>query len=378
MAVELEWADELRSRASQSLGIPSGNLLVAATHTHSATGGLMSFSGPLGPALKPLFGISEGDFDGVMYEYTLRRSLESLAQAANALRPAELAVGTEEAAGIASDRTGRGDQMDDTCTVLRVTDETGDCVAALLHFTCHPTVLGDADHGISGDFPGMASSLIERALGNRSVVLFLNGALGNVSTRFTRASASYAESKRMGRLIAGAGLKALSRATQLSAPDITTRSATANLPSKAADSLGDAEARAKELGAAFERAMNAGHSHGELRKLKTALQGAEIACALRPHLAALTHVSVPMQLFAFGESLTYAALPGELFSTIGKQIESAFSGSMVRVVGPANGYLGYFPDRGAFEEGGYEADASLLAPDAGEQLVSFVGTSLLG
>lgn len=377
MAVEDAWAQELRRRVEVELGIPSHHVLIAATHTHSGTGQLMRFDGPLGPSLQALFLESEGPFDPVLYEYTLRRAFESLSNAAATVRPVVLTVGGDEAPGIASDRTGRHNSISSRLTAVGVADPaTGEYLAAVLHFACHPTVLGDADFGISADFPGIASSIVESVFGPNTVALFLNGSLGDVSTRFTRRTSDYAESVRMGRTLAGAALKALS------GPDLATvegpvsaSSRVVRLKPKPASWLGKPEARATELRAALEVAHASVQPSAVLRQLTTALQGAEIAGALRPTLQSLVDVPISIQFFRIGQ-LTFVAVPGELFSTLGRQIEEGAEPSICRVVGPANGYFGYLPDRKAFDEGGYEADASIVAPNAGEDLVAFVRNAL--
>ena len=371
MAVDGEWTAELRRRAASGLGIPETHIAVAATHTHSGTGQLLKFAPPLGDALRAIFGESEGRFDPVLYEYTLRRTLEALGLAHDAMRPARASLASDTALDIASDRTDAGAAIDSTCTVIRIVErDSPRVIAALMHFTCHPTVLGDADTGISADFPGVATSIVELAAGPDGVALFLNGSLGNVSTRFTRQAVGYSEVQRMGSVLGGAGQKALNstRGTPLDGP-LTAEIQTVELAAKSPEWFRGAAGRAEGLRAELVRAEGDGAPHSSIRQLKTALQGAEIACALEPHMNGVRTVQLPLQRLSFGDQLTLLAVPAEVFSTLAQEVESA-AGSYCRVIGPANGYLGYLPDATRFASGGDEADASLFAADAGAQFTS--------
>jgi hypothetical protein len=72
----------------------------------------------------------------------------------------------------------------------------------------------------------------------------------------------------------------------------------------------------------------------------------------------------------------WISLPGEPFVETGLALKQAGANF---VVGYANGYLGYFPTRRAYEEGGYEVIQgawSRVNPGSAERLQS-VGTNLL-
>jgi neutral ceramidase len=63
------------------------------------------------------------------------------------------------------------------------------------------------------------------------------------------------------------------------------------------------------------------------------------------------------------------ALPGEPFSTVGAAIREGSPIPHTMVLGYAGGYIGYVPDRRAYEAGGYEALVSWLEPTAADLLV---------
>ena len=368
MAVEADWVAELRRRAEAELGLPREHLIVAATHVHSAQGELFRFEGPLGSALAALFADSEGPFDPVGYEQLLRHGLMSLTLARDALRPARLRVGVREAPGIASNRVDPARPVDHRLVLVAVEDDADAPIATLVHFACHPTVLGDGDRGISGDFPGAACRILELEVGG--VALFLNGALGDVSTRFSRVGHGYPELRRFGRLLGGAALTAHATAVPVP-PHLAARTAAIELPPKGMRWVADAAARRDRLAGELHRAESDGTPHGRQRQLKTALQGARIALELGPRLAALQSIPAEVQWLQLAPGLELFAFPAELFSGLAARASAARPGRTLLCVGPANGYLGYIPTEDVFDLGGYEADTCGVERGAGEALIEF-------
>jgi neutral ceramidase len=366
MAVEDEWVAELRRRAEETLGIPPSNLLVAATHTHSAQGGLFRSAGAVGGAFDTMMGDGAAPYDEVIAEVLLRQTLTVVRTASEALRPAGLALAQTQAVGIAANRLDESRPADDRCTVLVAEADDGEPLATVFHFNCHPTVLGEGDLGLSGDFPGTASRIVEGATGG--VALFLNGALGDVSTRFTRREQSYAEVRRFGRILGGAVLGALGNAVPLEEPSVDAREVVVELPPRPEEWNDRIATRVAELSAA--------KSHGERRQLLTAKEGLESAVRAGATIAQLPSVPLRVQRLAFGPELTLLGVPGEPFTSFAELVRE-HAGEATRVVAPANGYPGYLPDREAYDAGGYEVGCSLLDRGAAEELAR-AGAELAG
>ncbi|HEY9094044.1 MAG TPA: hypothetical protein VIN62_04335, partial [Candidatus Cryosericum sp.] len=81
----------------------------------------------------------------------------------------------------------------------------------------------------------------------------------------------------------------------------------------------------------------------------------------------LSSIESRLSLVRFG-NLLVAGIPGELFSSLGAAIRSAFPGYKVLVVGYCGDYVGYIPDAEAYREGGYEALATFVAQGEGEHV----------
>ena len=372
MAVESSWVDRVRGSVEASLGIPADNVLVATTHTHSAHGGLFTFSGRYGQLLRAMFADSVGELDSEAYDTTLRQTVTAIERAATSLQPVTLGTAEVDVPGISSNRFWESAPADASCRSVSLTGLAGDVQAVLFHFACHPTVMGHEDTGVSGDFPGLAAEVVERHFGAGVVALPLNGALGDVSTRFTRRSQRYEEAQRFAQILAGGVIEGVETQVKLE-PVVTSRVATAVVPAKGHQWAADAEERVADLRERIaEIRREAGYSHGRERQLVTALQGAQIGADLAPHLLGLDGIDVEMQRLRLSADFDLVGVPIEMFSGLEDRIRAAVPGRVVRVVGPANGYLGYVPTAEAFEQGGYEADTSLVAPGGGEVLADAV------
>ena len=82
----------------------------------------------------------------------------------------------------------------------------------LFNFACHPTVLGHGNRLISADLFGAAQKSAESATG--APCAFVQGAAGDLSTRFTRRKQSFAEVDRLGTLLAEAGVAVAAEAKE--------------------------------------------------------------------------------------------------------------------------------------------------------------------
>ncbi|HET7215681.1 MAG TPA: hypothetical protein VFL79_18980, partial [Terriglobia bacterium] len=74
-----------------------------------------------------------------------------------------------------------------------------------------------------------------------------------------------------------------------------------------------------------------------------------------------TAVEVPTTAVRIGDMM-WTTFPGEMFSSIGKQVKAATPATHAYVMGYTNGYIGYFPTQQAYAEGGYEVAVTHLDP----------------
>ncbi len=161
--------ESLRDRAERELGIGRDNLMITATHTHSAP-----------------FGRSD-DYGEMLFE--------AIRQATGNLQPARMAFGTGQSwinvnRAIIHPENRRwwegpnyAGPSDKTVAVLRLETPAGEPIAVYYNYAVHPVVTGNLDM-ISGDIPGAASAYLEASLGGDAVAVWSSGASGDQNPIF--------------------------------------------------------------------------------------------------------------------------------------------------------------------------------------------------
>lgn len=358
LAVDRAWVTFLRRMLQAQLGLRPELVMVAASHTHAGPAGFRRAGAQL-----------RAD---ASLRRTLRRSVLALtlAAAAEAVRnatDATLAISAGAAAGVAANRRNPDGPFDPTLTALTVRACTGEMLAAMWHFACHPTVLNADNNCLSPDLPGAVRSWLRERMGYGMPVLFLNGAAADVSTRYTRQGSGTGELARFGALLAqqfprGGG-------TLAPAPPVG-RLASVRLPAAPRPDPAEAARRVAEAEASLAAATASGAPAPAVRLKEVELMGARkrLARATRSGPAAW---QATVQVLRLGR-LTLAAFPGELYARQGRTV--AKTGAATLAVGYAGDYLGYLPP--ADDQAGYEADSALVAPGAGDRLTDLALTLL--
>jgi hypothetical protein len=72
-------------------------------------------------------------------------------------------------------------EVDPTVGVIRVSDEDSQVRAVLVHYACHPVVLGPRNRKISADYPGVLRGVIERHAGRGAMCMFVQGGGGDIN-----------------------------------------------------------------------------------------------------------------------------------------------------------------------------------------------------
>lgn len=352
-------------RAAALSGLAPEDILVAATHTHS---GPLNFDAPG-------FGGKADRAYIAWLEDTLARSV---ARAAEAPVPVRVGWGRMPVYGVgsirrAADETGVREAGNVTTIGFAAMD--GRLMAVLLHYACHPTVLGPENLLFSADLLGSARAHLERSLGGVPV-LTVNGACGDVSTRFTRREQSFAEMERMGDVVARAARGALSGIVyrEVVPGDFSSAAVDVPLPQRPLPAPEQAERelkRARDHWEAVEEEARLGKAdHGAVRLAKTALEGATVQ-ALLAQSGGRHPLETEAQVTAWRfDSCGLVTVPGELFFSLGEAIAAQSGVDCCLVLGYTGGFVGYIPDEAAYATGGYEVLSTHLDRQAGPALVT--------
>jgi hypothetical protein len=178
---------------AQELGCPVENVIMSATHSHSAV--------PAGP---PAPGLARPPQQATAP--TVAAILDAVRQAKAMLRPAQVGFGTglsylNVARDSISDETHLWTQgpnpdapSDKTVAVVKFTTPAGEPIAAYVNYAMHP-VNGYLVGITSADFAGAACRYVEQAFDDKMVMVFSQGASGDQNPLLMRPSTDALASK---------------------------------------------------------------------------------------------------------------------------------------------------------------------------------------
>jgi hypothetical protein len=363
----------VRRRVAGATGIPEGAQLFACSHTHAGpeTGVLTTIGAP----------------DPTYLAALEARLGDALIAAAARLVPVRLSLGAADVPdGLALNRVyrrvGQPERYDRQLIAVRV-----EPLATVVAFACHAVALGAGERHASADFVAPLRRDLEAAEG--VPVLYLNGCGGDVNPAGMD-DRGPATCEALGRGLAGAARGALAGAAPLPEPDAGGAGAAVagiqewvTLPFQPLRTPDEAAAL---LAAGRERL--AGLTPGSPAYRATQVTEMEYPFRLlRLHYGSetLPEARAEVQALELGP-LAVVALPGEVFSSLGRAIKlgSPFPAPRTLVAGWSNDNVGYIPDADAYPLGGYEVDLASRyygqpagwAREAGEALVAAAGRLL--
>lgn len=169
--------DNLRNRISQAYNLDKTDILINATHTHTA-GPMLCEENVLIQRLFDAFGEAAGNMVGVKigagggYDdaHVINRTLRLKNGNHWTIRQANPCPPDGEVEDLGP--------VDPQIGILKVEDEAGRIFAVIYTYSCHP-LLGVPDGSVTANYPGFASAVIEDLTG--AMAIFLQGALGDVT-----------------------------------------------------------------------------------------------------------------------------------------------------------------------------------------------------
>lgn len=363
LSLDVDTSARIRAAVAGELDMTPDGVLVCCSHTHSA---------PATWCRRPFGGAGLAD------ETAISRLVRDITRGAARLPATATTVtpgwATVPEVGVGANRYDPDGPHDTSTGVLALRDADDAVAAVLADYACHPTVLGHANHAVSGDYPAAARRVVRAALEATEgvetppVVVFLQGAAGDVSTRFTRRASSFAEADRQGGILAGALLRGVltADAAKLAGAGPFVVRGECRVPTRAVPPA----ASVRSTVAAAERAWHAVDGGAETppaRIARTRYEGA-LALAALAEAGLPRELVLPVSVVVFGD-VAWAHLPLEPFTCHGARIRRGSPFADTRTVGYTDGYFGYLADEVAHRDGRYEALSSVFDPSAADVVV---------
>lgn len=328
-----------RRQIERTTGIPAGNVVICASHTHR---------GPLWSYYK---------------DELVTPMAEAVAMAARDLTPCRLGTATGMGEGVSECRRvikdghawnrwqlapGEDDKYpaegpaDPEFDVLAVIGKDGRYKAVVYNFACHAA--NTRDSVVSADYPGDVQWHVQKHLGYEVPTLFLAGASGDVNPIYT------AKHELLGEKLGGEIIRCLGRLEPVAKPSLAIESREMQMPGREHPELKEAEI-ARNWPGQIEHYKKAFHTMKQREK--------------PGYPFFLTGIRI-------GDDFAIATNPVELFCEFGRSIKSQSPFKRTMVAEQTNGAHGYVPTAKALEGGSYETwfgEHSYLTTRAGEIIV---------
>lgn len=374
-------ADYYRELIAGRLGLDAQSIFIVTTHTH--TGPFISESTEDMPA-----------YDVMLGEYLISSGLKAI----DDLKLSTLSSATGKLERISFIRRFRMKdgsiktnpmtndpdilepigEADETLSLLKIERENAGDIA-IINFAVNPDTIGG--NVISADYPRFARETLENALGEGMKCIFVNGFCGDLNhlNPFPKAGElnnlaptppefvvrGYGYARHMGRSIAGEALKLYDVTVEIGGDKV-------KYAQKKVD-FGSNMPKPEEVKSARRIIEMHADKDAELpwkdMELTTAVAEAYRMDALKdgPQSFALN-----LSALAVGNAV-FAGVPGEPFAQIGRMLRRESPFMMTINLYLCNGCESYFPTKGAYDEGGYEARCCRFKSGTAENIAEELG-----
>jgi neutral ceramidase len=229
--------------------------------------------------------------------------------------------------------------VDPAVGVIRFDRADGSPLAVLVHYSCHPVVLGPENLDYSADYPGEMRRYVEQQLGG--MAFFLQGAPGDINPYYDKTTLmedAVALMKQTGRKL-GVEAVRVARTIHTEAP------ANPKIQTKTVV----LEAR----------------NRWNLEKLRGVLESRYHMEPIRAGRLLADHMQLPVTTLMINQDLAFVGMPGEPFVEFEMQLRAKSPLPNSFLIGYTNGYFAYFPTIAAAVRGGYGADSTVVPTEAG-------------
>ncbi|MBQ7700664.1 MAG: neutral/alkaline non-lysosomal ceramidase N-terminal domain-containing protein [Clostridia bacterium] len=341
--IQTELAQTLRKLAGDAAGIRYENVVIAATHTHSA------------PNVSGMEGW--GDVDHKYIDEILIPALCSASKrAAENMRPAEIAVGVVHSEiginrrqqlkngfiQLGQNPWGCFDPFMTLLSIRGEDDKKG--IVNIIHYGCHGTAAGN-NREITRDWIGVMTDRLQRETGVPTT--FFNGALGDVGPRLTngQTTGDISHVEELGGAAASDALRVYRSLGVYKKGTLKVIRADVSIPRKPLPPIEVLQAQIARF-TEPDKAINIDRL--EYAHLRSALDEYEAGCP--PYEEKYTF---DQTIISIGD-IAIVPFPFEIFSEISLRLREYSPYAYTLSVSNANGYSAYLPSQDQIVRGGYE------------------------
>ncbi len=362
--IDEDFYEDVTKSVEDDLGIPSENIVLSATHTHSGPDTRFYFSDP----------------DDFLLKFIKRQILSSVKLAYQDKDNGRIGFikSLVDKVSVNRRRPFEGLIDPDFHTIYFKRENKNPILLNI--FSCHPTVLGHINRYFSADFPGVLNKYVEKWEGILS--MFVAGVAGDINPytpmitingKYKRGKTTHKQVEWMGKILAAEAIKnyLLSEKYGSEIKELNSISYITQLRSQISPDIIDEIDRISILKQELANAIKLGDKgreqkiRFELWKLRRIKRLYEIHGSNRVNV----HVTI-----LYGGDLAIVFLPGEILVEVGLKIKFLSPFKNTVAVGYSNGYIGYVALSQTYDLHGYETTfpATVLMRGEGEKLVESV------
>jgi sugar phosphate isomerase/epimerase len=368
IGLSAEVSQRARAQVQREIGIPAANILLAATHSH--TGPL--YSDALRDHLHEKAVVRHGSdpCEKVDYSSQLVAGIVGAIKEADAkARPVQAQVATAQQHGLSFNR--RFHMKDGTVRfnpgvlnpdIVRAAGPTDPAVgtvlfrdgqtafAALVNFTLHLDTLGGTLY--AADYPYYVEQTLRETLGKDFVLLFGNGACGDIN-HIDVTNKERLKSETIGAALGRTVATSLAQSKSVARPCLAVGRAVVEVPAQRFTPAEIEQAR-KDMDKIGTSVMSFLDQVRAYKIVDVQSRGSTIP--------------LEVQVFRISDEVAVVGLPGEVFVDIGLAIKKASPFRTTLVIELCQDDVAYVPTQKAFAEGSYETVNSRIAPGGGEKM----------
>ncbi len=336
----------MRRRIASNCSIPSANILISTTHTHS------------GPATVPLLGVL-GIVDEKWVATALDKVVDLVSSLPSQLKPAQIGYGSKVVPGLGYNRENRDQPHDEELGALAINANDGMPIATLVNYSLHPVILGPSNRHMSGDFAGELARHLDRGRGGTT--LFLQGSCGDVDPDvFSQrgwGQGGFDDTIEMGEILSHAAADALEGALLTGEVKLGVKSNIIDIPMDPPPSADELAAIKAEFESSYQTSSADPADRGGKITWKAMIDWVnELSDAINTNTVPKT---LPVEVFTASiNEYRLVGVPFEPFSDIGLTIKRNLKPCKTMFIGYANGCYGYVTTTWAKNKGGYGPSSS--------------------
>lgn len=361
-----------RTQAAEKTGIPSANILIAATHTH--TGPL--YFGALRKHLHDMAAARYGSDPCEKVDYPselVAKLVKVITEANTSTKAFRMEAGVAEQRDLSFNRRFHmkdgsvrfnpgvlnpdivrpAGPIDTDVGMVFFRGADSDIIsAALVNFALHLDTVGGTEY--AADYPFFLEQSLRQTYGNKFTLLFGTGTCGDINhidvTKKERLKTDY-----IGKTLAETVKAKAGYLKTITEPALAVRSEIVNVPLQ--------HYGPKKVALARENIKKVG-----TRELSF-LEQVEAYKILAVEMRRGKTIPLEVQVFRLSRDAAVVGLPGEVFVDLGLAIKHASPFPTTLVIELCQDAPGYIPTKKAFNEGSYETVNSRIAPGGGEMML---------